>query len=240
MNRAPSRVRRWTRRLAAALLAALALVAVVVAALWPLTPGVESADARIRTRLAGHDARPLTALPSPDRIGESVIATENSRFYRDPAIDPPGVFRAGRALFAGSGDSGGATLEQQLAKVLYTAGHDGPTAQIEQIELAIKLDTRYSKPQILQMYLSAVYFGHGYYGVAAAAHGYFGVAPGRLSWGHAALLAGVVQAPSAYDPITHLALAKSRQLHVLGRLVDTGILTRSGAAAAGAAPLNLR
>ncbi len=75
------------------------------------------------------------------------------------------------------------------------------------------------------MYLSEVYFGHGFYGLPAAARGYFGVAPAALSWAQASLLAGLLQAPSAYDPYRHGDLAKKRQRHVLDRLVATGTLT---------------
>jgi membrane peptidoglycan carboxypeptidase len=103
-----------------------------------------------------------------------------------------------------------------------------------------KLEARYSKQQILEMYLAAVYFGHGFYGLPAAARGYFEVAPSRLSWAQASLLAGLVQAPTAYDPYTHLDLARSRQRHVLDRLVATRVLTSGEADAAFAAPLGLR
>jgi len=89
------------------------------------------------------------------------------------------------------------------------------------------------------MYLSAVYFGHGFYGLPAAARGYFATAPADLSWAQASMLAGLVQAPSAYDPYAHLDLARRRQRHVLDQLVATGTLTASQADTAFAAPLGL-
>lgn len=91
--------------------------------------------------------------------------------------------------------------------------------------LSFKLEAQYTKNQILEMYLSEVYFGHGFYELTAAARGYFGVAPARVTWGQASALAGLVQAPSAYDPYRHLALARSRQRHVMDRLVATKTLT---------------
>lgn len=90
------------------------------------------------------------------------------------------------------------------------------------------------------MHLNAVYFGHGYYGLPAASRGYFGLAPADLSWTQASLLAGVVQAPSADDPLANLGRAKSRQRHVLDRLVVTHVLSAADANAAFAAPLHLR
>jgi penicillin-binding protein 1A len=90
------------------------------------------------------------------------------------------------------------------------------------------------------MYLDTVYFGHGYYGLTRAAEGYFGVAPSGLSWTQATMLAGLVQAPTAYDPLVHLSAARTRQTHVIDRLVATGHLTRAEAKTVTAEPLNLR
>jgi membrane peptidoglycan carboxypeptidase len=90
------------------------------------------------------------------------------------------------------------------------------------------------------MYLDTAYFGHGYYGVSAASAGYFGRPPADLDWQQAALLAGLVQAPTAYDPTVHPALALSRRAHVLGRLAATGYLTAGQASALAATSLGLR
>ena len=90
------------------------------------------------------------------------------------------------------------------------------------------------------MYLNAIYYGNGYWGEIAAAHGYFGVSPRRLTWAEAAMLAGLPQAPSAYDPKLHLALAKARQRHVLDQLVANGHLTTAAADRAYGEPLPLR
>lgn len=183
-----------------------------------------------------HVAGPV---PVPARFAAALIATEDSRFYHTPGIDPISVVRA--AAYAGAGlDSGGATLEQQLAKQLYTHGQAGNVAmKVEQAALAVKLDTHYSKPQVLAMYAAVVYFGHGYWGLDAASHGYFGIDPDQLTWGQAALLAGLLQAPSAYDPYRHPTLARDRRAHVLHRLVATGKLTPTVAATIAAQPLDL-
>jgi len=144
-------------------------------------------------------------------------------------VGPPGA-----GIWEGTG---GATISQQLAKVLYT-GDGGWLTKLEQAGLAFKLEWGFDKAQILNMYLNSVYYGAGYYGVAAAAEGYFGVAAGELTWGQASLLAGLLQAPSAYDPTQHLDRARRRQRHVLDRLVATGVLTEAQADAVYAEPLS--
>ncbi len=213
--------------------------ALVFVLLWALTPSVNDLQRRVADRLVAHGSTELAALPVPDRVGQAVVATEDSRFFRDHGVDPRGVIRGLLGGLEGNED-GGATLDQQLAKLLYTPERTDVGAKIEQVILGVKIDSANSKRQILRAYLASVYFGQGYYGLVAAAHGYFGLAPGDLSWAQASLLAGVVQAPTAYDPLTHLDLAKQRQRDVLDRLVATGVFSRAQADAAFAAPLHLR
>jgi penicillin-binding protein 1A len=172
-------------------------------------------------------------------VSEAIVAAEDGTFYSNEGIDAPGVIRALWGWFTGV-DEGGSTITEQLAKALYTGGRTSVTDRVAQVALALKLDGHYTKPAILSMYLSAIYFGNGYYGVLAASEGYFGLSPDRLSWAQASLLAGLPQAPSRLDPVQHLALARQRQSYVLDRLVATGVLTRAQAAAAAAAPLDLR
>ena len=209
-----------------------------VAVLWPLTPSADSAGDLVRAHLATHHSPELTALPRPDRV--ALVATEDGRFHQMPGIDPISVARVGLATLSGSGDTGGATLEQQLAKNLYYPHDDGFVSMVKEAELALKLDASYSKNAILRLYLAEVYFGHGFYGLPAAAEGYFGVTPAQLSWAQASMLAGLVQAPSAYDPIRHLSTGRLRQQHVLHRLVTTGVLSAAQADTAFAAPLGLQ
>ncbi len=211
----------------------------LVAALWPLTPSVADAEQRVATQLAAHGARDPGTMPVPNKVGQGVIATEDSRVYSHHGLDVLGMIRAAYGYARGSSDPGGATLDQQLAKNLYTPGETGLLPKLEQVELSFKFEARYSKPQILEMYLSVVYFGHGFYGLPAAARGYFGVAPNALTWAQASLLAGLVQAPSAYDPYAYPDRARYRQRHVLDRLVATQVLTAVQADAAYAAPWGL-
>ena len=161
----------------------------------------------------------------PPRVADSLVATEDHRFYSEPGIDPVAVGRLMLGSLDGGPDQGGSTLYQQLARMLYLPGRSGTLAKAEQVLLGIKLDLSYTKAQILQMYADVAHFGHGYYGLAAASCGYFGKAPAQLSWPQAALLAGLVQAPTAYDPLANYAVARARQAHMLARLTATGSLT---------------
>jgi membrane carboxypeptidase/penicillin-binding protein PbpC len=230
----PPRASRWGRRVRRALLIVVLVIVALLAAgaglLWSL-PSVGDAPARVRSVLAEHHGTAI-GVPPPTRLGEAVVAVEDRYFYSNFVINI--LFGAGRAALATlrtSGDPGGSTITQQLAKQLYGKG-SGLAGVLRQIGLAVKLSLSYSKPQILTMYLNAIYFGNGYWGCAAAARGYFHTSPYRLTWAEASMLAGLPQAPSAYDPIEHLELAKERQLEVLNQLVATHVLTPREAEAA--------
>ncbi len=166
-------------------------------------------------------------------------ATEDHRFYSEPGIDPAAVGRVILGRFTKGPDQGGATLYQQLARMLYVGGQSGMLAEAEQILLGIKLDLNYSKAHILRMYAAVAYFGHGYYGLAAASCGYFAEQPAGLSWGQAAMLAGLVQAPSADDPFSHFANARASEAHVLVRLIAMRQLTPAQATQAYWLPVHL-
>jgi penicillin-binding protein 1A len=194
-----------------------------------LTPSVDDAASRVAGHLAAHDAPALRG-DVPAKLAAALLATEDSRFLHTPGVDPLGMIREPLGAVTGR-DEGGATLEQQLAKNLYEQGGDSLRAKGADVVLALKLDRAWTKQQILRMYVDDGYYGHGYYGLTEAAQGYFGVQPAQLSWAQASLLAGLFQAPSAYDPLVHPELARARQAHVLDRLVATGRLTRAQAGA---------
>ena len=238
--RGPREPRRCGRRLirwAVVVAAALAMLGVIAfGGLLAVTPSAGNAQYLARAQDRAHHAA-YPGPPVPARFAASLIATEDHRFYSEPGIDP---FAIGRVILAGvtrGGDQGGATLYQQLAKMLYTPDGTGGAAKAEQLALAVKLDLAYSKAQILQMYADVAYFGDGFYGLPAASCGYFGELPAHLSWAQAAMLAGLVLAPSADNPLDHPARARAREAHVLGRLVVTRALTRGEASAAFAQPL---
>jgi penicillin-binding protein 1A len=219
-------------------LAAAAIVSVVFAAgtFYLLTlPSASDAMQRTRRILVAHDEM-TSPLPAPARLVDAVVATEDEHFYDNIVINVlTGAGRAALAALHTSEDPGGSTIQQQLAKALYGRG-SGAFGTLREIGLGVKLALAYSRLDILRMYLNANYYGQGFWGVRAAAKGYFRTEPGRLSWGEAAMLGGLLQAPSAYDPLVHLALARSRQRHVLAQLVANGDLTASAERAATTRP----
>jgi membrane peptidoglycan carboxypeptidase len=237
----PPRRRRWFRRVRRffAIVVVLGLLGgVMLAALLIVSPSVANAPALARAWDTAHHAS-YPGPPVPGRFASALVATEDHRFYTEAGIDPVAIARVGVGDLLGKPDQGGATLYQQLARLLYVPGHVGVLGTAEQALLGIKLDLSYPKSEILRMYADVAYFGHGYYGLNAASCGYFGVHPAALTWPQAAVLAGLVQAPSAYDPFAHLARARARGQHVLARLVATGTLTQAQAARAYQMPLRL-
>lgn len=232
------RRRRWVRRVIIAVLASVVLAVAAFGLLLALTPSVSDAEARTHQLAAAHGVVD-TGAAVPSTFAAALVATEDSRFFSHHGIDTPGALRAVGGLVGLSTDSGGATLDQQLAKMLYFDGQRNTTDQVQEVALALKLDASYAKPEILQMYAQTAYFGNQAYGLDAASCRYFGEPAADLGWSQASLLAGLVQAPTAYDPVQHPALARARQSHVLDRLVSMGVLTPAEAAAAGSAPWRL-
>jgi membrane peptidoglycan carboxypeptidase len=231
-------VRRHPFRTAAAALAAV-VVAVFVAA-WLESPTPTALGASVQARLPA-SAQAVSLDDVSPLLREAVVATEDERFYRHHGVDLIAVARAlpydvVHLSFA----QGASTITEQVAKVLYLGGDDhSPWRKLEDAAIALKLESRYDKEQILAAYLNSAYFGHGATGVRAASELYFGTPPARLTTAQASLLAGLVQAPSAYDPIAHPGAARARQVAVLRSLVRTGGLTEDEAARALARPLRL-
>jgi len=231
----PCRRRRWLR-LYARLLAAVVILLLVLGAVGVVylvtLPDVGDAEARVAGVL--HPTRGSdTGLPVPARVGRAVIAIEDERFYHHHGIDVVGVARAAHVDLAhGSPLQGGSTITQQLAKALYVTDNHTLGAKLRLIGLAVTLERRYSKAEILEMYLNSIYYGDGQWGVAQASHTYFGRSPQALTWAQASLLAGLPQTPSAYDPTRHITLARARQRQVLAALVRAGVLSRQAAIAA--------
>ena len=228
---ARSTARRRIIRGAWALIAVVAIVVVGSTAYVISLPGVGDALSRVKQIVALHHGvyeRP----PPPPRLGDAVVSVEDEHFYENFVVNvAAGAGRAALGVLQTDRDPGGSTIDQQLAKQLYGGG-SGIAATLKSIALGVKLSLSYPKQEILGMYLNAVYYGHGYWGDVVAARGYFHTTPDRLDWAEAALLAGLPQAPSTYDPLEHLAVAKQRQLHVLDRLVVNHYLTQAQANAA--------
>ena len=237
----PMRTRRRFRitlRIAKVLLAIVVLLAVAVGLLFVLTPSAGQATALAQAQARErHIAYP--GPPVPAYFAQALIATEDHRFNTDPGVDPLAMGRVVISWITGREDQGGSTIDQQLAKNLYTGGHSGFTEDLEQLAIAVKLNRTYSRAEILRMYAEVAYYGHGYYGLAAASCGYFGRLPGRLTLVQAAMLAGVVNAPSYDDPLVYPRQARIRLVHVIGRMAAVGYLTQARETAALNAPLGL-
>lgn len=162
----------------------------------------------------------------PAYVQYAFISAEDARFYSHRGID---VIRIAGAVWAdikaGGYVQGASTISQQLIKLSHLSSEKTITRKLEEAVLAYQMEQRYSKEEILSMYLNYVYFGGGYYGIEAAAQGYFGVHASDLSVSQAALLAGVLKAPSKYAPHLDPAASKSRRDMVLGLMHDYGYIT---------------
>ena len=186
---------RWLRRAGWAVAVLVVVPVLGVAVLWRLTSSVAGAGQLVRAHLNAFASPELVALPKLDRVGQALIAIQDSRFSQTPGIDPVSTLRASLAAMTGNIHTGAATLEQQLAKNFYFPHDDGLFLQVAEAELGLKLDAHYSKNDILRMYLAETTLGHGFYDLPAAPYGYFGVSLAQLSWAQASRLAGLVQAP---------------------------------------------
>ncbi len=217
------------RRLAAGVLALLCLITALFGWTWAHTPSVTNLDVLVRAELHAHGTAYVTLGATTPLLPQALIAIEDKRFYQHPGVDLIAMLRAGWIdLRAGSLIEGGSTLTMQLAKVVYLNSFDHTIPlKWKDIVLAVKIEHRYSKNQILELYLNAANYGEGAYGIAAAAHHYFGTTPARLDLAQAALLAGVVRAPSIYDPWCHPATAHARQIDALAHMAALGYITHT-------------
>lgn len=225
------RRRRYAKRAVITLVSILVAGALAVGVLFVATPSAGQATELARAQAISHGiAYPGPAVPA--NFSRPLIATEDHRFYSEPGIDIFAVGRVVEGKISGKQDQGGATLEQQLAKLLYTPGRSGLLTEVEQVALAVKLNYTYSKAEILRLYAEVAYYGHGYYGLEAASCGYFGHPASQLTVVQGAMLAGVVNAPTVDDPIAYPAQAHARLAHVISRMVAVGDLTQAQGTAA--------
>lgn len=167
----------------------------------------------------------------PDLLKKGVIATEDRRYYDHGAVDIIGVARAFITnSMAGETLEGGSTIAQQTVKNIFLSNDRTMTRKLEELALAVQLERNYSKEEILELYLNTIYFGHGAYGVGEASRVYFGKEPKALDLSQCAMLAGLPQAPSAYDPISHPQEGAKRMTTVLALMAQEGYITPEEAA----------
>ncbi len=180
---------------------------------------------------------PVKLAELPKALPNAVIATEDRRFYSHFGLDPIGIARAAWAnVRAGRIVQGGSTLTQQAAKNLFLSPERSFKRKIQEVLLAFWLEAKFSKDQILTVYLNRVYLGAGTYGVDAAARRYFGKGAKDVSLYEAALLAGLLKAPSRYNPLASPDAAEARTRQVLKNMVAAGYLTEKQADATAKRP----
>ena len=177
-------------------------------------------------RRGDYKEAPVDLATLPPYVAAALIAIEDRRFYSHVGIDPRGIARAlSRNIAAGGVTQGGSTLTQQLAKTSFLSADRSIARKLQEVVIALWLEARLSKDEILERYLSSVYFGDGAYGIRAASRVYFDKDPERLTLGEAAMLAGLVQAPSRLAPSRHLDNARQRARLVLAAMVETGAIS---------------
>ena len=171
---------------------------------------------------------PITIMPK--MYQNAVISVEDHRFEEHSGID---FIAIGRAIInnikALDLVEGGSTITQQLAKNMYFTQEKKFTRKIAEVFTAFDLEKKYSKQEILELYLNTCYFGNGYYSVSEACLGYFGKEVQDMTDAECVLLAGIPNAPSVYSPYENLELAKQRQHQVLRSMVQNGYLTQEQA-----------
>jgi len=223
-------------------LVALAVVAAlfgpVMATLWVSTPDVSDVQARVLRDTQAHGVVLLAPGEVPDLLAKAVVATEDERFYSHHGVDTIGL---ARALLYDSANlclcQGGSTITEQLVKELYLNGSDRGYNKIVDMVLSLKLEQILSKAQIMADYVSEIPTGRNRYGVTAAACAYFHAPLANLTLGQYALLAGITQAPSLYDPTVDPEAAARRRSQVLAAMVSEQVITTAQADAAGREPV---
>lgn len=176
---------------------------------------------------------PVDAGSVPPALPLAVLATEDRRFYRHFGVDPLGLARAMIVnIRAGAIVQGGSTITQQVAKNLFLTPERTIKRKVQELLLAIWLERKFTKDEILSLYLNRAYFGAGTYGVDAAARKFFGTSANRVSTYQAAMLAGLLRAPSRYNPLANSDLADRRTRQVLASMVEAGYIGEAEAEAA--------
>ena len=183
----------------------------------------------------------LTAADLPPHLAQAIVAIEDRRFYQHRGVDLRGLARAVfRNAQAGGTREGGSTITQQLARLMFLSQERTLKRKVQEAMLALWLESQLSKDEILVRYLNTAFFGAGAYGADAAAKRYFGKRAKELSLGEAAMLAGLVRAPSQLAPTRNLGGAKERADTVLQAMADTGAITPQQADQARAQPVSLQ
>lgn len=233
------RLARWLIVLTGlALIATISGVAAVIGAYYFVSPGLPAAETirdiplQIPLRIFSRDGHLISEIGQrrrvliefddlPIHVVRAFIAAEDRRFFAHPGVDYQGTLRALLRLARyGKISGGGSTLTQQLARDYFLTREQTFARKLKEAFLAYKIEQAFSKEQIMALFLNKMFFGQRAYGVAAAAQVYFNKSLDELSVGEAATLAGVLPAPSDYNPVRNPIAAEARRAYVLGRMLD--------------------
>ncbi|MFD1079816.1 transglycosylase domain-containing protein, partial [Longispora fulva] len=165
-------------------------------------------------------------------IKQAVVAAENRTFWTDKGVSLRGMARSAYVIAKGGSLQGGSTITQQYIKILYLNSEQTVSRKYRELFLAYKLSQQKSKQEILQGYLNTIYFGHGAYGIQAASQAYFKVDAKKLTVPQAAVLASVINNPTAFDPDEKANRTRllDRYRYVIGSMAETGDITAEQAA----------
>lgn len=232
------------------LLGVIAGVAGVIGAYYYVAPGLPAAETirdiplQIPLRIFSRDGHLIEEIGQrkrilitfddvPAHVIDAFIAAEDQRFFVHPGIDYRGILRAfSQLVVTGDIASGGSTLTQQLARSYFLSLEQTAERKFKEASLAVRIEQEFTKEQIMELFLNKMFFGQRAYGVAAAAQVYFNKQLGDIDIAEAATLAGVLPAPSRYNPVRSPVNARARRGYVLGRMLDLGYITDDDYAAA--------
>jgi penicillin-binding protein 1A len=254
-QRALLRLTLWTGGIVLAGVASVAIIiGVALAVAYPNLPDISDlSDYRPKLPLRvyssegvligefGEERRNLTPIAEiPKVMKDAVLAIEDARFYSHGGVDYRGLIRAALANLGRVKSQGASTITMQVARNVYLSSEKTFTRKLYEVLLTFKLEHALSKDQILEIYMNQIFLGNRAYGFAAAADAYYGKPMKDLTIAEAAMLAGLPKAPSAYNPISNPSRARSRQLHIIERMLDNGFITAEEAEAAKKQELKIR
>src|SRR6476646_10434155 len=202
---------------------------------------VRAANGQVLVTMGPKFGQWLTYDGIPPEMRAAMISTEDRRFRSHIGVDPIGLIRAvGSAVVKGHRVSATSTITQQLARNIFLTNNRSFGRKVKEAILALALERKFTKDQILELYLNRVYFGGGAYGIDAASRKFFGHGADRLSLGEAAIIAGLVKAPSNYSPTADVEAARSRSSVVLETMARNGFISPQTAAAANPADVHIQ
>ena len=202
---------------------------------------VRAANGQVLVSLGPSFGRWLPYDQIPPEMRAAMIAVEDKRFRSHIGVDPIGIARSFKVRFdSGHWRQGGSTITQQLARNIFLTNSRTFARKLKEVVLALALERKFSKDQILELYLNRVYFGGGAYGIDAASRKFFGHGADHLSLGESAIIAGLVKAPSNYSPTADAEAARNRSGVVLKSMADNGFISEAAAQAVNPAEIQIQ